>query len=101
MRHQTDDVTAVIADPGDVVQRTVRVRGGGSLPCGVHVAEDDLPVLLDPLQHIRLRVVVPLTVRDGNPQRTDGRARARERRIGLDRKSTRLNSSHSQISYAV
>src|SRR2546427_6939052 len=32
------------------------------------------------------------------------RARARRRRLllcGLDRKSTRLNSSHSQISYAV
>src|SRR5688572_31494874 len=29
------------------------------------------------------------------------RARFRERVFGLDRKSTRLNSSHSQISYAV
>src|SRR2546430_1597869 len=30
-----------------------------------------------------------------------GAARARSQRRGLDRKSTRLNSSHSQISYAV
>src|SRR5688572_32730668 len=29
------------------------------------------------------------------------RLRAEERRTGVDRKSTRLNSSHSQISYAV
>ena len=32
MRHQTDDVTAVVADPGDVVQRTVRVRSGVARP---------------------------------------------------------------------
>src|SRR5207248_9400342 len=31
----------------------------------------------------------------------DGRPSARERRVELDRKSTRLNSSHRTISYAV
>src|SRR2546430_13712883 len=36
----------------------------------------------------------------GRPRAHAGRA-ARRVRAGLDRKSTRLNSSHSQISYAV
>src|SRR2546427_3093225 len=38
------------------------------------------------------------------PSRSSGRRRSRRRRCGCaprDRKSTRLNSSHSQISYAV
>src|SRR2546430_12403791 len=39
-------------------------------------------------QHLRGLVTVP-------------RPRAQQRRAVLDRKSTRLNSSHSQISYAV
>src|SRR4051812_22811527 len=48
---------------------------------------------------------------DGGMVRVDGerlsrrseeaRARVRSRRIGIDRKSTRLNSSHMSISYAV
>src|SRR2546430_12253746 len=33
--------------------------------------------------------------------RGDGRATKRHHRVARDRKSTRLNSSHSQISYAV
>src|SRR5438270_2011606 len=34
-------------------------------------------------------------------QRRGARGAAQGRRVGRDRKSTRLNSSHSQISYAV
>src|SRR2546430_4124350 len=46
------------------------------------------------------RVVVLLESADAvlEPRRAGARPRARQR---LDRKSTRLNSSHSQISYAV
>src|SRR2546430_8846265 len=35
------------------------------------------------------------------PSRPDHRGRGAVRAVGRDRKSTRLNSSHSQISYAV
>src|SRR2546430_9908593 len=45
----------------------------------VHDADEDL---VDPAEDVRVR-------------------KPRERRVLLDRKSTRLNSSHSQISYAV
>src|SRR2546430_13355785 len=60
----------------------------------------------------RLRVLRPAALHDAGAARAD-RAALRERvlaapahaapvlRLGPDRKSTRLNSSHSQISYAV
>src|SRR2546427_6601788 len=41
----------------------------------------------------------PAGGRSGTPRHGSGRRRGR--RAGRDRKSTRLNSSHSQISYAV
>src|SRR3712207_8250946 len=45
-------------------------------------------------------------VADGGPARADGhrprpQLAPRARAVGLDRKSTRLNSSHANISYAV
>src|SRR3990167_7641297 len=43
----------------------------------------------------------PALARDGTPGPRARRAPGPPRRTALDRKSTRLNSSHSQISYAV
>src|SRR3712207_7479607 len=64
--------------------------------------------LREPLQDVRLSHVAPEQVSDLGPRREDGlrgwldvlRADGR-RRTGRDRKSTRLNSSHANISYAV
>src|SRR2546430_4957754 len=53
---------------------------------------------------LSLHDALPICRRLGDPTRREpaaGRQRPEERRRGRDRKSTRLNSSHSQISYAV
>src|SRR5260221_4502527 len=50
---------------------------------------------------VRLRDVLPADGRPGNRVRLDSRSDHHRRRSGVDRKSTRLNSSHTVISYAV
>src|SRR5258705_6789021 len=61
--------------------------------------------VVEPVLGVRLRALQRLLVRHrderlGDP-REPGVGRERERRHELDRKSTRLNSSHLGISYAV
>src|SRR2546427_390333 len=72
----------------------------------LHAAVQRLDVLAVELLHHRLALLV--TERRREPERLDGRLLGdhtgrpgRLHVVGGDRKSTRLNSSHSQISYAV
>src|SRR5256886_5650490 len=46
-------------------------------------------------------VVIPIERVTGFPEMMDGRVKTLHPKVHGDRKSTRLNSSHSQISYAV
>src|SRR2546427_9447869 len=55
---------------------------------------DALPISLGPARD-------PRRSAGGNGRRRRGRAQGQAARVSGDRKSTRLNSSHSQISYAV
>src|SRR2546430_1458597 len=57
------------------------------------------PGLLGPAERFRERYAVPIE-RHGSPEATQALKRLTQPFV-LDRKSTRLNSSHSQISYAV
>src|SRR2546430_11759563 len=59
---------------------------------------DALPICCDLLPRDLLAVGAPRFVDEEEAPRRDVRARQEDR---ADRKSTRLNSSHSQISYAV
>src|SRR2546427_5858278 len=72
------------------------------------VAEDAVAIILDRLAVLRQRYIQRLQAPDDRRHRAVGQAhfRVEEEFAGLeqrqrDRKSTRLNSSHSQISYAV
>src|SRR3712207_8095118 len=51
--------------------------------------------------HQGARAAVPRSAHPGRAQTGDGRAEALGRALLIDRKSTRLNSSHANISYAV
>ncbi len=75
MRHQADDVAPLVADAGDVVRpsRSDWPRRVTS-PSRVRVAEDDLAVLLEPRDDVRLRVVVALAVGDRHAQHLAGAA---------------------------
>src|SRR5262245_4207689 len=46
MRHQPHDVPALVADAGDVVERSVRVGRVGGLAVPVGIAEDHAPIAL-------------------------------------------------------
>ncbi len=54
VRHETKDAPARVADPGDIVQRSVRVRRIHALrrtAAGPGVAQRDLPARAQPLEH--------------------------------------------------
>src|SRR3712207_7807065 len=68
---------------------------GGGVPGGRHLP-DSSPA---PRGHRRQRGGVHLVVTGGAARRHGGRLRPVS--PGIDRKSTRLNSSHANISYAV
>src|SRR5262245_61616579 len=47
MGHEAEDVTVIVDDAGDVVERPVRVRRAGVPAVGVRIAEDDLAALAE------------------------------------------------------
>src|SRR2546430_3565461 len=80
-----------------------RAKSAGGEGAGRHRAEGDPPEPHDGVAE-SLAVALDLVLAplgEGQPETTRVGARANERRKHEDRKSTRLNSSHSQISYAV
>src|SRR5258705_13786148 len=83
MWHQADHVALFAAEAGDVGGRAIRIRGIGRNALLVGIAEDDLPVRLEPRDDVRLRVVVPLAMRDRDAQHLAGTTTHRERRVGL------------------
>src|SRR2546430_7600065 len=83
---------------GSVVALTFLVLGVAAISRGVNITrsralENENRVLANEIQQMRERMA---GLRD-----TLHRFSEREQELRLDRKSTRLNSSHSQISYAV
>ena len=83
MRHQPDDVAALVADAGDVVEAAVRV---------VDVAHDDAVVGPQPLERRRVAHVVALEVIDRHAQvRAPARPGSSARcAVGLDPQLDRL-----------
>ena len=68
VRHQADDVARLVAEAGDRRRRSVRIGRVADAPVGVGVAEDDLPVGLEPGDDVRLGEVVALAVGDRNAE---------------------------------
>src|SRR5438034_9515731 len=90
--------------PGQEAQVTVTVKGGHGV-VGVFLVDTDLRFQARPLQGDGWVIVAAPKVwgGDGNEQTkwVDSRAPGLRKNLNRDRKSTRLNSSHTVISYAV
>src|SRR5688572_15823789 len=91
----------------DATDVTVRVSGGAICLDGRVGTEEELRIIdhvvtdLTGLQDIDNQIVVDELRRAESPEPMDEHLADEIEHSGLDRKSTRLNSSHSQISYAV
>src|SRR5918999_1777458 len=83
MRHQTDDVALLVAESGNRLQRTVRIRVVCHFPGSVDVPEYDLPVLFQLSQLLGRGEIIAFAVRDWHPQHLMRAARECERRIAL------------------
>src|SRR5438477_709732 len=68
MRHQAHYVAAGVRNAGDVAERSVGVRLRGHPAIGRAVAKDNLPVALDRLERLRVRVEIALAMRDRDAQ---------------------------------
>ena len=68
MRHQAENVAGFVTDAGDVLDRAVRVGGGGDIPLGITVTDDDLVMALELRDHGRLGKVAALAMGDRDPQ---------------------------------
>src|SRR5207248_5179610 len=75
MRHQADDVAPLVAEAGDVRDRSVGIRFASRDASRIRVAEDDLPILLEARDDVRLRVIVAFAVGNRNAKRLAGTAR--------------------------
>ena len=68
MGHEAEDIPAVAADAGDVLERTVRVGLRRDIPRGITIADQDLVVGIELLQGLRIGKVVPLAMGDRDVQ---------------------------------
>src|SRR5947208_4134695 len=85
VRHQAGDVAAFIAYPGNVPERTVRVRLLSDFAVRVAVLPKDLIVGLEVVQRSFVGEVTAFTVRDGDFQQFALRNPVCERRISRER----------------
>src|SRR5205085_10265787 len=70
MRHQSEYVALAVANPGDVFNRTVRVRLRDHLAAIVRVAQDHLPVLVQLAQRPFIREVAAFAMSERHSKKT-------------------------------
>ena len=97
MRHQAEDVAAAVADAGDVARGAIRVRLARHAALGVAIAEDDLAVALEVVEHVVVGEVVPLAVRDRGAQHLAGCQLRGERRRGLIRAQADVAADEAEV----
>ena len=81
MGHETEDVAAAIADPGDIVARAIGICGVSNGPVGVAIAKDDPLLTLQLVQSSVVAGVVSFRVRDRHPQHAAASQFVGERRF--------------------
>src|SRR5438034_4372630 len=97
-----------LRDAGDPVEQATRYDADGAdelVLLDISASHEERGTLLDLVGRVAERLFIPFTVGGGVRSVEDARAvlRAGADKVGVntDRKSTRLNSSHTVISYAV
>jgi hypothetical protein len=83
VRHQTEDVAAFVADAGDVFHRAVGIGRRRRLAFGVDVAQQNLPVFVQPLESYGVGVIAALAVLDRHFEQLAALETRRERRVAL------------------
>jgi hypothetical protein len=72
MRHQSDDVPAFVAEAGNAKHGTVRICLGRHSTRWIAVTKHDLPILVQPIDDVRWREVIAITMRDRDTQDLSG-----------------------------
>jgi len=85
MRHEPGDVAALVANPGDVKQRTVRVGFVGQFALGVRILPENLVSNFKQPDRFFIGKIATLAVGDGNAEQFAVGDAVRERGIGGDR----------------
>ena len=81
MRHQAGHVAAFVADAGNVLERTIRIRRVGQVSIRIAVSPQNLVVGLELGQSFLVGKVAAFPVSDGDAQDFPGRDFIREGRI--------------------
>ena len=68
MRHHAENIALPIDDPGDVVQRSIRIRFWRNLAPRIGVTENHLLIVFDAFQRIGVCEEVSFTVSDWNTE---------------------------------
>src|SRR6267143_2239241 len=82
MRHHPHDITARATDPGDVVQRTVRIGSLRNVSGWRRITKHDAVMTIEFLQRLPIAEIVALHVTDWNAENFALAARVGERGIG-------------------
>src|SRR5436190_4464969 len=68
MRHHAHDIALDVANPRDIVQRSVGISSVRNPPMSVGITKDDLPLVLQALQSGGIDEIISLAVGDGDFQ---------------------------------
>jgi hypothetical protein len=68
MRHQRNNVPAFVAEAGNAKHRTVGIGLGRHSTRWIAVTKHDLAIPVQPIDDVRWREVIAITVRDGQSQ---------------------------------
>src|ERR1039458_4531574 len=83
MRHHANDISAGAADAGDVIQRSVRIRGCRDFAARSGIAEHHTVASMQLFQGSGITEVVALHVADGDGQYFPVRTGIREGRLDI------------------
>ncbi len=83
MRHEPDDVAALVAEAGNAMDRSIGIGIVRHCPRRIAIAKHDLPVSIQSLDDIWRRKVVAFTMCDWNAQHLSGPTSSREGRVGF------------------
>jgi hypothetical protein len=81
--HQAEDVPRLIANTGNILERSVGIRTRGRLAFAVNVTQQDLAILSDPFKRSGIGEVTALAVLHGHSENLPFGHFTGKRRIGL------------------
>src|SRR5437588_10327295 len=82
MRHQAGDVARLVADAGNVIQRTIRVGAFGGLTVGISITPQNLILLPELGERLLIGKIAAFTVRNRDAQEFPRRNAVGKRGIG-------------------